>query len=155
MHASIILLLPPHLHRPHGCNTILQYHCAIFEPLSTARFHATHHTILCMAISQYRVKAKTKSTLCRICIASVQNSKNPTRVAVPSPRASLGRRTVCGCTEQPRRPPVVKRYETKARMVCGSFLIAAAALKTPTRNGYNAQGRHPHLCIPASLRTYS
>jgi len=25
-------------------------------------------------------------------------------------------------------------------MVWGSFLIAAAALKTPTRNGYNAQG---------------
>ena len=33
-----------------------------------------------------------------------------------------------------------KRYETKVRMVWGSFLIAAAALKTPTRNGYNAQG---------------
>jgi len=25
-------------------------------------------------------------------------------------------------------------------MVWGSFLIAAAALKTPTKNGYNAQG---------------
>jgi len=25
-------------------------------------------------------------------------------------------------------------------MVCGSFLIAAAALKTPARNGDNAQG---------------
>jgi len=34
-----------------------------------------------------------------------------TRVAAPSPRASLGRRTVCGRTEQ-RRPPVSKRYET-------------------------------------------
>jgi len=34
-----------------------------------------------------------------------------------------------------------KRYETKVRMVWGSFLIAiAAAEKTPTRNGYNAQG---------------
>jgi len=54
---------------------------------------------------------------------------------------SLGRRTVCGRTEQ-RRPPVSKRYETKVRMVWGRFLIAiaAAALKTPTRNGYNAQG---------------
>jgi len=28
----------------------------------------------------------------------------------------------------------------KVRMVWGSFLIAAAALKTPTRNGYSAQG---------------
>ena len=37
--------------------------------------------------------------------------KKPTRVAAPSPRASLGRRTVCGHTEQ-RRPPVSKRYET-------------------------------------------
>jgi len=64
----------------------------------------------------------------------------PTRVAAPSPRASLGRRTVCGRTEQ-RRPPVSKRYETKVRMgVWGSFLIAAAALKTPTRTGSNAQG---------------
>ena len=63
--------------------------------------------------------------------------KKPTRVAAPSPRASLGRRTVCGRTEQ-RRPPVLKRYEAKVRMVWGSFLIAAAALKTPTRNGYNA-----------------
>jgi len=49
------------------------------------------------------------------------------------------RRTVCGRTEQ-RRPPVSKRYETKVRIVWGSFLLAAAALKTPTRNGYNAQG---------------
>jgi len=65
--------------------------------------------------------------------------KEPTRVAAPSPRASLGRRTVCGRTEQ-RRPPVSKRYKTKVRMVWGSFLIAAAAFKTPTRNGYNAQG---------------
>ena len=65
--------------------------------------------------------------------------KKPTCVAAPSPRASLGRRTVCGRTEQ-RRPPVLKRYETKVRRVWGSVLIAAAALKTPTRNGYNAQG---------------
>jgi len=48
------------------------------------------------------------------------------------PRESVGRRTVCGRTEQ-RRPPVSKRYETKGRMVWGSFPIAAAALKTPTR----------------------
>jgi len=65
----------------------------------------------------------------------------PTRVAAPLPRASLGRRSVCGRTEQ-RWPPVSKRYEIKVRMVWGSFCIAAAALalKTPTRNGYNAQG---------------
>jgi len=60
--------------------------------------------------------------------------KTPTRVAAPSPRASLGRRTVCGRTEQ-RRPPVSKRYETKVRMVWGNILIAAVALKLPTRNG--------------------
>jgi len=61
-----------------------------------------------------------------------------TGVRVNPPRASLGQRTVCGRTEQ-RRPPVSKRYKTKARMVWGSYRIAAAALKTPTRNGYNAQ----------------
>jgi len=65
--------------------------------------------------------------------------KKLTRVAAPSPRASLGRRTVCGRTEQ-RRPAVSKRYETKVRMLWGSFLIAAAALKTPARLGHNAQG---------------
>jgi len=65
--------------------------------------------------------------------------KKPTRVAAPSPRASLGRRTVCWRTER-HRPPVSRRYETKVRMVWGSLLIAAAALKTPTKNGYNAQG---------------
>ena len=66
-------------------------------------------------------------------------SKKPTRVAAPSPRASLGLRTVCARTVQ-RRPPVSKHYETKVNMVYGSFLLAAAALKTPTRNGYKAQG---------------
>ena len=73
--------------------------------------------------------------------------KKLTRVAAPSPRASLGRRTVCGRTEQ-RRPSVSKRYETKVRMVWGSCLIAiaAAALKTPTRNGYNAQGVNLTFC---------
>jgi len=65
--------------------------------------------------------------------------KKPTRVAAPSPRASLGRRTVCGRTEQ-RRLPGLKRYETKVRLVWVSFIIAAAALNTPTRNGYNTQG---------------
>jgi len=73
--------------------------------------------------------------------------RSTTRVAAPSPRANLGRRTVCGRTEQ-RQPPVSKRYETQVRMVWGSFLIAAAALKTPTRNGYNAQGVNRTLYIP-------
>jgi len=34
-------------------------------------------------------------------------------------------------------------------MVWGSFLIAAAALKTPTRNGYNAQGVNLTFCVLA------
>ena len=38
------------------------------------------------------------------------------------------------------RPSVSKRYEIKVRMVWVVFLIAAAALKTPTRKGSNAQG---------------
>jgi len=68
--------------------------------------------------------------------------------AAPAPSASLGRRTVCGRTEQ-RRPPDLKRYETKVRMVWGSFLFAAAALKTPTINGCNVQGVHLtfHTCL--------
>jgi len=83
----------------------------------------------------YFVLCSTYST----CRGTTHCPKKPTRVAAPSPRASLGRRTVCGRTEQ-RRLPVSKRYETKVRMVWGSFLIAAAALNTPTRNGYTAQG---------------
>jgi len=39
-----------------------------------------------------------------------------------------------------RWPPGSKRYKNKVRMVWGSFLIAAAALETPTRKVYNAQG---------------
>jgi len=49
--------------------------------------------------------------------------EKPTRVAAPSLRASLRRRTICGRTEQ-RRPPVSKRYEAKIRMVWGSLPIA-------------------------------
>jgi len=78
---------------------------------------------------------------CVICLP-----KKPTCVAAPSPKASFGRRRVCGRTEQ-RRPPVSKRCETKVRMAWGSFLIAAAALKTPTRNGYNAQDGNLTFCI--------
>jgi len=62
-----------------------------------------------------------------------------TRVAAPLPGASLGRRTVCGRTGQ-RRPKGSKRCENEVRMVWGNVLTAAAALKTPTRNCYNAQG---------------
>ena len=43
-----------------------------------------------------------------------------------------------------RRLRSVTKLTTKVRIgrgyLWGSFLIAAAALKTPTRNGYNAQG---------------
>jgi len=74
-----------------------------------------------------------------VALQDMCRQKKPARVAAPPPRDILGRCTVCGRTEQ-RRPPVSKRYETKVRMVWGSFLIAAAALKTPTRTGYNAQG---------------
>jgi len=81
--------------------------------------------------------------------------KKATRVAAPSPRASLGRRTVCGRTEQ-RRPPGSTRYETKVRMVWGSFLIAAAALRTPTRNGYNDQGVQPqYVCTCSASKSSS
>jgi len=55
---------------------------------------------------------------------------NPTRMAAPSPTDSLGLRTVCGRTEQ-RRLPVLKRYETKFRMVWGVFLLLQQRLKLP------------------------
>jgi len=52
-----------------------------------------------------------------------------------------------------RRFRSVTKLTTKVRIgrgyLWGSFLIAAAALKTPKRNGYNAQGvnlNFPNLC---------
>jgi len=49
-----------------------------------------------------------------------------------------------------RRFRSVTKLTTKARIgrgyLWGSFLIAAAALKTPTRNGYNAQGVNLNIC---------
>ena len=53
-------------------------------------------------------------------IAPPGSPKKPTRVAVPSLRVSLGRRTVCGRTEQ-RRPPGSKRYKTKGIHCMGDF----------------------------------
>jgi len=65
-----------------------------------------------------------------VCVRTDEETKTPTRVAAPSPRVSLGRRTVCGRMEQ-HQPLVSKRYETKVRMVWGSFLIAVAVTETP------------------------
>jgi len=63
------------------------------------------------------------------------------RLAWPHRRRRLASDGVglCGRTEQRRRQGS-KRCTTKVRMVWGRFLIAAAALKTPTRHGYTAQG---------------
>ena len=116
----------------HTVATLMPDYWAVYEPPSD---------LPCVCYTPYNIgnnnsvqRPRRKApTLTHACL------KKPTRVAAPLPRASLGRRTVCGRTEQ-RRPPVSKRYENKVRMVWGSFLIAAAALKTPTRNGYNAQG---------------
>ena len=50
-----------------------------------------------------------------------------------------------------RRFRSVTKLTTKVRIgrgyLWGSFLIAAAALKTPTRNGYNAQGVYLNFCV--------
>jgi len=60
-------------------------------------------------------------------------------VAASSPRANLGRRTVCGRPEQ-RRPRDSKRCKPKVRPVGASFFFYAGALKTPARTGSNARG---------------
>jgi len=63
-----------------------------------------------------------------------------TNSRAPSPRASLGRRTVCERTEQ-HRPPVSKRYETKVRLVWGFFSYCCSnAQNTHEKWLYNAQG---------------
>ena len=54
-----------------------------------------------------------------------------------------------------RRFRSVTKFTTKVRIgrgySWGSFLIAAAALKTPTRNGYNAQGVNLNIYITTFL----
>jgi len=56
-----------------------------------------------------------------------------------------------------RRFRSVTKLTTKVRIgrvyLWGSFLIAAAALKTPTRNGYNAQGGNLNFCDRTGSRT--
>jgi len=64
------------------------------------------------------------------CRAPLIIFKKTTRVAAPSPRASLGRRTVCGRTEQ-RRPQGSKRCETKVRMLWEVFLLLQQRSKHP------------------------
>jgi len=84
-------------------------------------------------------------------------------VAAPSPRASLGRRMRTHGAVVGRRFRSVTKLTTTARIgrgyVWGRFLIAAAALKTPTRNSYNAQGVNLNLNDPlyalTSLRLFA
>ena len=64
-------------------------------------------------------------------------------MAAPSPRASLGRRPVCGRTEQ-RRPPVSKRYETKVRMVCGSLSYCCSSAQNAHEKCLYRPSRQPH-----------
>ena len=67
-----------------------------------------HQSGICICINRQYIY------LCIYCIQSAGYRHLPkklTRVAAPSPRASLGRRTVCGRTEQ-LLAPVSKRYET-------------------------------------------
>jgi len=63
-------------------------------------------------------------------------------VAEGSPRTAYGMRTHGAVVS--RRFRRVTKLTTKVRIgrgyLWGGVLIAAAALKTPTRNGYNAQG---------------
>ena len=51
-------------------------------------------------------------------------------MAAPSPRGSLGRRTVCGRTEQ-RRPPASKRTKVRLDWYEGVFLLLQQRSKHP------------------------
>ena len=73
-------------------------------------------------------------------------SEKPTRVAAPSPRASLGRRTVCERTEQ-RRPPVSKRHETKLRMVWGEFSYYCSSAQNTHEKWSQRPRRQPHFLL--------
>ena len=56
----------------------------------------------------------------------------PTRVAAPSLRASLGRRTACGRTAQ-RRSQGSKRCETNVSLVWGCFLFCCSSAQNYER----------------------
>ena len=129
LHQSIILLLPPPsallTRLQYYCTSDVQY----TTPHPTPLVVAIHYTILAMAISckgqvmlpslpDRRVLDSTPiagpcladtnsfSGFFVIKVPGIRGStfvcfpKKLTRVAAPSPRASLGRRTVCGRTEQ-------------------------------------------------------
>jgi len=90
------------------------------------------------------VRACVRACVCIIILIFIHTSGEP---EAASPRASLGRRTVYGRTDQ-HRPQGSKRCETKVRMVWGSFLFAPAALNTPARSGYDQEPIRSVLAPP-------
>jgi len=60
-------------------------------------------------------------------------------------------RNTCVLCNIPRVNPKLTKVRIGRGYLWGSFLIAAAALKTPTRNGYNAQGVNLKLRLGFTL----
>jgi len=113
VHESIIRVLPPNC-IAHIVGILLHDHCALYDPpppTPSPLLFAIHHTIQRNRLAWPHRRRGLASD----------------GVGYADARSSVGRRF---------------RSVTKLRSAWygGSFLIAAAALKTPTRNGYNAQG---------------
>jgi len=79
----------------------------------------------------------------------IVSPKTPTRVAAPSPRASLGRRTVCGRTEQ-RRPPGSRRC-VKDQQVTHTHRKTTPPTPTHTRTRQEQHLKPPNEHLPQTL----
>jgi len=82
----------------------------------------------------------------------------PLRPSGATPLGVIGVGLYKICVHLGRSFRSVTKLTTKVRIgrgyLWGSFLIAAAALKTPTRNGYNPEGVNLNFCVcknPSSL----
>jgi len=113
--------------------TLLQYYCTAIGQYTTP-----HRSLFCMPYTIQYWSWQYRNNHGILFIFRQLSEYN--RLAWPHRRRELAsgsvRYAVCGRTER-RRPPGSKRCESKVRMVQESFLIAVAALKTPTRHGYN------------------
>ena len=72
--------------------------------------------------------------------------KKPARVAAPSPRASLRRRTVCGRTEQ-RRPQGRSVAKLRLEWYGGLFLLLQQRSKHPREMVITSKASSSHFCV--------
>jgi len=117
VHESIIMSIPPPTCIARTLAILLHVYCAIYDAPSTPLLHAIHHKRLVITISCIDQN--------RLAWPHRRRELASDGVRYADTRSSVGRQGS-------------ERRETKVIMVWGRFLVAAAVLKTPTRNCYTA-----------------